>query len=566
MLFLCRGAHPSQNFCSVGGVSRKERAINFRTLFGTLTLAALVTGCGSALPQSPVEVQENVNQNIPVAARFGTTPQVLSDPQQSGVQAAQTIFEKSETAVISGPSVAAQARAASISIVAHAPMMVSTPETSADVVATLGKLGVTHVLMVGDATPLNLQRIETVVDPGTAEGIGELTSLAFQRRETQNLLRDLVHTDPNLPTEFTVPGHSLPPSGEKAKSFPVQSKQDGGAAPPVLATADSSIAAVATARAFGANVTFLENVDPRFNAETVTATAGLANQPMLALGDAFGIADELARRIRSAAHSPQQPGGGGLVFPGRRIVALYGHPSGPALGELGEQPLEASVAEVKERAKQYQAHSEETVVPAFEIIATVAASQPGADGDYSNESTVEELSPYVDAITNAGGYAILDLQPGRASFLDQAKRYEELLKRPNVGLALDPEWKLYGQEKPMQDVGHVSAGEINDVSRWLADLTRDNDVPQKPLVVHQFQTQMIRDRDQLQFHDEIALIIHVDGHGARGEKLGTWDEIRKGLDPRIFLAWKNFHDEDKPMFTPKETMDTEPRPWLVTYQ
>ena len=39
-------------------------------------------------------------------------------------------------------------------------------------------------------------------------------------------------------------------------------------------------------------------------------------------------------------------------------------------------------------------------------------------------------------------YVVLDLQPGRSNFLDQAKLYEPLLRLPHVGLALDPEWRL----------------------------------------------------------------------------------------------------------------------------
>src|SRR5699024_7172766 len=92
------------------------------------------------------------------------------------------------------------------------------------------------------------------------------------------------------------------------------------------------------------------------------------------------------------------------------------------------------------------------VIPAFEIIATVASDSPGDDGDYSNESQPDELRPYVDAITEAGGYAFLDLQPGRARLIDQAKMYEDLLKQPNVGLALDPEWKIGPDEVPMTNV------------------------------------------------------------------------------------------------------------------
>ena len=37
---------------------------------------------------------------------------------------------------------------------------------------------------------------------------------------------------------------------------------------------------------------------------------------------------------------------------------------------------------------------------------------------------------------------ILDLQPGRASFLHQTKVLHHFLLDPSVSIALDPEWKL----------------------------------------------------------------------------------------------------------------------------
>ncbi len=69
-------------------------------------------------------------------------------------------------------------------------------------------------------------------------------------------------------------------------------------------------------------------------------------------------------------------------------------------------------------------------------------------------------------------YVVLDLQPGRADFLSQARRYESLLARPNVGLALDPEWRLAPGQRHRAQIGSVSATEINRTSAWLADLTK----------------------------------------------------------------------------------------------
>ncbi len=109
---------------------------------------------------------------------------------------------------------------------------------------------------------------------------------------------------------------------------------------------------------------------------------------------------------------------------------------------LGEQPVDAAIARAKQVAASYSALVGEPVVPTFEVITTVASSGAGSDGNYSNESSIEKIRPWVDAARAAGVYVVLDLQPGRTDFLTQAKLYAELLMQPHVGLALDPEWRL----------------------------------------------------------------------------------------------------------------------------
>ncbi len=186
----------------------------------------------------------------------------------------------------------------------------------------------------------------------------------------------------------------------------------------------------------------------------------------------------------TTAPAPELPGGGRVLFPGRRLVALYGHPGTAALGVLGAQDLPGSIARAQKLAASYAALSDVPVVPTFEIIATTASSEPGADGDYSSESTVASLRPWVDQAAAAGMYVVLDLQPGRADFLSQARRYTDLLRLPNVGLALDPEWHLDPGQKPLAQIGGVDAGDINAVTTWLAGLTATTHLPQKLLVLH----------------------------------------------------------------------------------
>lgn|GEM_PF-3263133 len=45
-----------------------------------------------------------------------------------------------------------------------------------------------------------------------------------------------------------------------------------------------------------------------------------------------------------------------------------------------------------------------TVPAADEPVSTVAAAEPGPDGDYSSEAAVQTLRPWVDAAREAGVY------------------------------------------------------------------------------------------------------------------------------------------------------------------
>jgi len=111
------------------------------------------------------------------------------------------------------------------------------------------------------------------------------------------------------------------------------------------------------------------------------------------------------------------------VIPGHRLVALYGHPDDPGLGVLGQQDLPAAISRAQQVAAEYAPLSDVPVLPAFEIIATIADEEAGADGDYSDETDPDTLQPWVDRAADAGLYVILDLQPGRSDFLSQARRY-----------------------------------------------------------------------------------------------------------------------------------------------
>ena len=326
-------------------------------------------------------------------------------------------------------------------------------------------------------------------------------------------------------------------------------------------------AAVTSAQAAGAQVITVHGYDPRADPAAITALSAARPRRVIALGAGFGPVGLLQERLAVAETGVQLPGSGQVLFPMRRLVALYGHPGTPALGALGQQDLPASIARARKLAARYQRLSSVPVIPAFEIIATVAEGSPGSDGSYSYQTPLGLLRPWVKRASAAGMYVVLDLQAGRASLLTQAKKYEAFLERPNVGLALDPEWKLQPGQRPLRQIGSVSAGEINGVSNWLASLTARHHLPQKLLVLHQFRLSMLGNEDSIDTrHDELAIVIHMDGQGRPADKQQTWQAVTRAAPRHVFFGWKNFYTKDHPMLPPRQTMGRIPRPVMISYQ
>jgi hypothetical protein len=360
-------------------------------------------------------------------------------------------------------------------------------------------------------------------------------------------------------------------AGEVASALPTAGLQDVAVLVRVgTDAAGKAVAAAATAtgKAAGATVVPVTGADPRADPDAVDALAKARPTHVLAAGAGFGGVDRLRARLAVAETGVQLPGGGQVVMPGRRLVALYGHPGMPALGVLGEQPVDAAIARAKRLAAPYRPLSGSTpVVPAFEIIATVATGPPGPDGNYSFETPISLLRPWVEKAGAAGMYVVLDLQPGRTDFLTQAKRYEPLLRLPHVGLALDPEWRLKPGQQHLTQIGSVTAAEVNSVYRWLAGLTAQAKLPQKLFVLHQFRLSMIGDDQPLERdRDEVALLIHMDGQGPTGSKDTTWRAVVGAAPKGVPFGWKNFYDEDTPMLTPAQTMARKPTPVMISYQ
>ena len=417
-----------------------------------------------------------------------------------------------------------------------------------------------ELLATGSAVARELGIPLFVSEPDTAEALAS----ELGRLQTRTVLAYPADAVPSSGTIEVVPGPATA-SEANLDGLPIHAE-----APPVLPlTAVEVPAALAvTLAAAGLTPTPIRWPHPGVDAES-TAAVRANTGVVVGIGEGFGTDAQFAGQVRATRTAKEYPSGGIAPFPAHCMVALYGHPEGPALGMLGEQPPAQSVERVKKLVEQYQALlPDEHVMGAFEIIATVASASAGDDDDYSRETPIDALLPLIDAAEENDIYVVLDLQPGRTDFLTQAKLYEELLKRPHVGLALDPEWRLKPNQRHLRQIGQVGIDEVNAVGTWLADLVAANDLPPKVLTLHQFQTRMVVDRHRLDVsRPEIQYLVHVDGQGAQGAKQATWGVIKKDLPKRVWMGWKNFEDEDIPMLTPAQTVaQVHPTPRFISYQ
>ncbi len=251
--------------------------------------------------------------------------------------------------------------------------------------------------------------------------------------------------------------------------------------------------------------------------------------------------------------------GGSLDY---MLVAFYGHPTTDVLGVAGEGTPEQILPRLLAQAEPYRAQGR-PVIPAFELIATLVTASPGPDNHYRSRVDHDAVRPYIETIRTVGGQVILDIQPGRADFLDEARSYEALLLEPEVGLAMDPEWVVGPSQTPAGRVGTTDGAVVNEVSAYLSDLVAANDLPDKLLIVHRFRPDMVTNTDIIVSRPGVIILFQADGEGGPGAKIADYNTL---LPPRFARGFKVFYDEDSPTMSPAAVLALNPDPDYVSYQ
>ena len=544
-------------------------------------VAVLVTACSSILGGDPDE--SGTSPGSEPSSADCIRPAGDNTPLDSGALASDALFLAGETFICANDVVVVGegnlnqiAVASQLAAALQGPLFFPEPRLSAE----LGRLKAARVHVIG----------EIVVDaPGGAETIthdiesavdAAKAALGVEAEVSLGSVPDsatIVETVLAIDAGDRVVRPTSPPPG----STPPESTINGGevvvglAQPPTdssiwivdVASPETVLLGSALASSSNASVLAVDGTDLLGYPEVADALRGQSPSAIRPLG-AQGSSSEWERAVLT--NGQQVPGGGFYVLPEeglRRYVAYYGFPGTDDLGILGEQGPAETRSLMQGFVDAYSADGAQ-VIPTFEIIASVASAGAGDDGNYSYEWPADTFSEWIDYARDNDMYVILDLQSGRADFLTQAKLYEELLLLPFVGLALDPEWRLLPDQVHLEQVGSVQASEINETVNYVADLVRDNGLPQKMMIVHQFRMSMIQNRADIIERPEIQMVIQMDGDGTEPQKDFTWTTLLEGTDDAHWAwGWKNFFDEDEPGPPPPEsTMSKQPTPIFVSYQ
>lgn len=310
--------------------------------------------------------------------------------------------------------------------------------------------------------------------------------------------------------------------------------------------------------------------EPNFVRRRLVAGGTLAALPLgiaLATGafsgnDKPGASAEQQQAAQQEATPPELPRGGRTILPEKRVVAFYGAPQSRELGALGIGKPDDAARRLSRQARAYRRGR--PVLPALELITVIANADAGEDGMYRSRQSNAVIRRYLRAARRHRMLLLLDIQPGRSDFFKETTRLERWLRQPDVGLAIDPEWRVGEGEVPGQVIGQVEAREVNATSAWLARLVARHDLPQKLFIVHQFTDDMVDDT-QLKRRDGLAMVLNADGFGTKPVKVSKYKAFTRAAKT-FHQGFKLFYKEDVGLMTPGQVLRLRPSPDVVVYE
>ncbi|TCP22134.1 hypothetical protein EV207_13722 [Scopulibacillus darangshiensis] len=249
-----------------------------------------------------------------------------------------------------------------------------------------------------------------------------------------------------------------------------------------------------------------------------------------------------------------------------RIVSYYGTPLSDQMGVLGEGTPDEAMKKLKRQTKAYsEADPSHQAVPAIELIASTAQRDPGPNGLYVSRLSKDVIEQYAKLAKENKALLILDVQLGQDTVMNEVKALEPFLKLPYVHLAIDTEFHVKQGQVPGEDLGHVDGAKIQKAIDYLNRLVEKRDIPDKMVMVHEFQEGIITSKSLIKPTNHVEVVMNADGFGkASAKKMKYRNLVKEGTNQ--YGGLKLFYSKDKPLLSPKEVIKLEPSPAVVNYQ
>ena len=260
----------------------------------------------------------------------------------------------------------------------------------------------------------------------------------------------------------------------------------------------------------------------------------------------------------------------GSILPQKRIVAFYGNPLSKKMGILGELPPDQMLARFdKEIAAWTKADPTHPVQPALHLITVVAQGSPGKDGKYRMRMTDSLVNMVYGWAQKRNAIMFLDVQVGQSTVQQELPRLVPFLQRPNVMLAIDPEFSMKDGSPPGKKIGTMSSADVNYAINLLANLVTQYHLPPKILIVHRFTRRMLTDSKGIKLDPRVQVVINMDGWGQPWLKYDSYRAYVEA-EPVEYTGFKLFYHNDTkkgdPLLTPAEVLMLNPKPLYIQYQ
>ncbi|MEX2584422.1 MAG: hypothetical protein WD766_14225 [Gemmatimonadota bacterium] len=260
----------------------------------------------------------------------------------------------------------------------------------------------------------------------------------------------------------------------------------------------------------------------------------------------------------------------GSILPNNRIVCYYGNPNSTRMGALGEFPKDDMLSRLRNQIAEWETADPATpVTPCLHMVSVVAQAEAGTSGHYRSIMRDETVQMVYDWAKEIDGIFIVDIQVGTDDLRNILPRFEWILKKPDVHLAVDPEFYMRDGVQPGRRIGRMDAADINYASEYLANLVREHDLPPKVFIIHRFTQGMVTSSADIRLRPEVQVVMHMDGWGAPWLKRDSYRDFIV-REPVQYTGFKLFYHNDTkdgaPLMMPADMLKLEPKPVYIQYQ